>query len=32
VITKNQILEWKSAVDERVAGFSPSQPEYQPNF
>jgi Cdc6-like AAA superfamily ATPase len=31
VITKEQILEWKSASDERAVGFSPSQPEYQPN-
>ncbi len=31
LITKDQILQWKSAPDERATGFLPSQPEYQPN-
>jgi Cdc6-like AAA superfamily ATPase len=31
VISKDQILEWKSVTDERTGGFSASQPEFQPN-
>jgi hypothetical protein len=32
MITKDQILGWKSGADERAADFSPPQPQYQPSF
>jgi hypothetical protein len=32
IVTKDQILNWKSVMDEHAAGFAPSQREYQPNL